>query len=244
MPNVETQGDGMLFLRSYTLAKKTECHSFSQIAIPLNGRMDISIEGAAYRVGLGQAVIIRANNTHKYSAPDNSRFLVANMSDLPENVAGSTDALVEITPEMVNFCSYAETQLKNTSDETAGSLLYKLFFRLLELQTFVTRTDPRILLALQQIEDDLGASHSIESLAAAAHLSTSQFKTLFKDSLGQSTRDYITARRMEQAKTLLRNTDYPVSVVAIDVGYEDASAFSRRFRRHFDQSPIEFARGF
>lgn len=242
MPLVEAHDDGALFVRSYTLAKSTDLHSYHQISITLNGALDISIEGPLHRVGLGQAAIIPAGKVHKYSAAESARFLVANMTRLPDNVIAMGDPIVEIDRTLLGFCNYAESQLKSTSDAAACALLYSLFYRLMETQTFTCRTDPRVLRVLQVIEEDLAISHPIEALADVAHLSASQFKTLFKINLGQSTRDYIATRRMERAKTLLRNTDYPVSVVAVDVGYDDASAFTRRFRRHFGQCPREFAR--
>ena len=96
--------------------------------------------------------------------------------------------------------------------------------------------------AIVLMEEDLGVSHPIEVLADATCLSVSQFKLLFKKSHGEPSNAYLTRRRMERAKTLLMNTDYPVSVVAIDVGYDDASAFTRRFAAHFGQSPREFVR--
>lgn len=242
MPRVEIRNDGALVVSSYTSTKNTDCHSYNQIAIPLNGVLDISIEGPFHRVGVGQAVIIAAGKVHRYGAQERSRFLVANMAHLPQNVAALVNPVVEIDKELMSFCNYAEAQLKSSSDEVTVILLYSLFCRLLEAQTFASRTDPRVLRALQLIEEDLAVSHPIEALAEVAHLSASQFKTLFKVYLGQSTRDYVATRRMERARTLLRNTDYPISVVAVDVGYDDASAFTRRFRKHFGQSPKEFAR--
>lgn len=53
---------------------------------------------------------------------------------------------------------------------------------------------------------------------------------------------YVSNRRMERARAQLINTDYPIGVVAGDVGYEDASAFTRRFKKHFGQSPRTLAR--
>lgn len=242
MSPVQALEDGALFVRSYNLAKNTDRHSYHQIAITINGALHISIEGPSHSVGLGQAAIIPAGKVHRYSAAESARFLVANMTRLPDNVIATGEPVVEIDRGLLGFCNYAEAQLKSTSDPAAGVFLYSLFYRLMETQTFSGRTDPRVLRVLQLIEEDLAISHSIEALAEVAHLSASQFKTLFKVNLGQSTRDYIATRRMEKAKTLLRNTDYPVSVVAVDVGYHDASAFTRRFRNHFGQTPREFAR--
>ncbi|WP_419535300.1 helix-turn-helix domain-containing protein [Endozoicomonas sp.] len=45
---------------------------------------------------------------------------------------------------------------------------------------------------------------------------------------------------MEKAKALLTHTDLPIQLIAERVGYNDVSAFSRRFTSHFGLSPKAF----
>ena len=78
--------------------------------------------------------------------------------------------------------------------------------------------------------------------SAFVDLSSTINPPVFKKSFGVPLSAYLTERRMARAKTLLANTDYPVSVVAAFVGYDDASAFTRRFHAHHGQSPRAFAR--
>lgn len=233
---------GSLAIRSYSLQQNTHAHPFPQIVIPLAGAMGITIGGERFSVGVGHCIIIPEGTEHRYSAPERSRFLVADMGSLPVNAESLKEPCVAIGSSLMAFCSYAEVQLTSSSDEVTGTLLFDLFQRLLEQQDFAARIDPRIMRAIQRMEEDLAQPHSIESLADAAHLSVSQFKSLFKKHLDVSATEHLTKLRMEKARTLLRNTDYPISVVAADVGYDDASAFSRRFRSFFGQSPSEFTR--
>jgi len=237
-----TRDGGSLSIRSYTLAQNTHAHNFHQIVVPLNGAMNIAFGSRARSVAVGHCVIIPSGTIHRYSAPDKSRFLVADMGSLPKNAVGLDEHCVAISADLVAFCTYADVQLTNAANEETGQLLYSLFWRLIEQQDFATRVDDRIMRAVLLMEEDLGVSHPIEALADVACLSLSQFKTLFKKSLGAPCNAYLTQRRMERAKTLLMNTDYPVSVVAVEVGYDDASAFTRRFKTHFGQSPRDFAR--
>jgi AraC-like DNA-binding protein len=44
--------------------------------------------------------------------------------------------------------------------------------------------------------------------------------------------------RMNFALTLLQSTDYPVSQIALDVGYESQSKFAIRFRKRYGFSPM------
>lgn len=235
--------EGNLSVRSYTLRQDTHAHDFDQIVVPLNGAMEIAIGAEAYSVAVGHCVVIRSGTVHRYSAPEKSRFLVADMARLPQNAAQLDEPCVAISADLMAFCTYADVQLTNTADSDVARLLYNLFWQLIEQQDFARRVDERIMRAVLLMEEDLSVSFPIEALADVACLSVSQFKALFKKSLGVPAQAHLTRRRMERAKTLLMNTDYPVSVVAANVGYDDASAFTRRFRSHFGQSPRDFARG-
>ncbi len=235
-------GDGVLSIRSYTLAQNTHAHAFPQIVVPLSGAMEIAFDTQAYSVSVGHCVIITPGTVHRYSASESSRFLVADMGSLPDNAAQLEHPCVSINADLMAFCSYADQHLTHSADQATGLLLYQLFWRLIEQQDFARRVDDRIMRAVRLMEEDLGVSQSTELLAETACLSVSQFKALFKKHFGEPSNAYLTRRRMERAKTLLMNTDYPVSVVAMDVGYDDASAFTRRFKTHFGQSPRAFAR--
>ncbi|AHE49270.1 arabinose operon regulatory protein [Aeromonas hydrophila 4AK4] len=70
-----------------------------------------------------------------------------------------------------------------------------------------------------------------------ACLSISQFKALFKKETGQTPGQYLLHLRMEKARALLVNTDYPINVIAGDVGYQDSSAFSSRFSQYYGYPP-------
>jgi AraC-like DNA-binding protein len=238
-----TKNDGSVSIRSYTLSQNSHAHEFHQIVVPLSGALDISFGIQRYSVAVGHCIVIPSGTEHRYSAPDRSRFFVADMGSLPKNAAKLNEPCVAISADLMTFCSYADVQLTKAADRDINVLLYSLFWRLIEQQDFARRIDDRIMRAILLMEEDLAVSHSIEALAEAAFLSASQFKTLFKKKLGVTCHTFLTQRRMERARTLLMNTDYPVSVVAVDVGYEDASAFARRFKAHFEQSPRDFARG-
>jgi AraC-like DNA-binding protein len=52
--------------------------------------------------------------------------------------------------------------------------------------------------------------------------------------------DYLTQVRLEEAKKLLRNPRYQIDEVAEKLGYNDASYFSKVFRRNVGMSPTQF----
>ena len=204
--------------------------------------MDIAFEDRSYCARVGHCVVIPKGTVHSYRAPEQSTFLIADMADLPDNASRLEDYCAVIDEDLSAFCGYAQTHLQRSGDATIASLLFSLFRRLLEQQDFAAKVDDRILRALAVIDDDLTKVHTVAALADVACLSASQFKSLFKRYLGRSCTDYLTMRRMERARTLLMNTDYPIGEVAYRVGYEDASAFARRFKSYFGQPPHHYSR--
>ncbi|MGU3435954.1 helix-turn-helix domain-containing protein [Actinomycetes bacterium M1A6_2h] len=82
----------------------------------------------------------------------------------------------------------------------------------------------------------------VPTLAAAAHLSASQFGRLFKQVFGETPHRYLQRRRVERAMTLLRQTDRPVTDIAWDVGFSSLGTFSRTFSTIVGCTPSEFRR--
>ncbi|MCR4620839.1 MAG: helix-turn-helix transcriptional regulator [Clostridiales bacterium] len=91
-----------------------------------------------------------------------------------------------------------------------------------------------------------GYTRSDFSLAdAASILNTSQWRLTveFKAQKNVTPTEYLTKLRMEKAKLLLKQSDESVSQIAVKCGYQDASAFTRRFRHYTSVSPLQFRAG-
>ena len=102
------------------------------------------------------------------------------------------------------------------------------------------KQDARIARVIEYLQQDLSLTPDLKTLAEIACLSLSQYKNLFRQSSGLSTGQYLLQLRMEKAKALLAHTDVPIAVIAQQVGYQNASAFSRRFADYYGQSPKDF----
>nr|WP_321440565.1 AraC family transcriptional regulator [uncultured Hyphomonas sp.] len=86
------------------------------------------------------------------------------------------------------------------------------------------------------IDADLTANLSVRDMAREAGMSETWFAKRFAASTGLAPFAYLTARRMERAKDLLKagNT---VTETALEVGYENASKFAAAFKRYSGQPP-------
>ncbi|MDQ1914271.1 response regulator [Paenibacillus sp. GD4] len=93
--------------------------------------------------------------------------------------------------------------------------------------------------SLEYIKQRLERNVTVGECAAHVHLSVSYFSSLFKKVMGMTLIQYITAERMQKAKSLLI-AGVPVQEVAAIVGYEERRYFSEMFKRTSGMTPSEF----
>jgi AraC-like DNA-binding protein len=84
---------------------------------------------------------------------------------------------------------------------------------------------------------------TLQELADRVGMSRSSFAQKFKETVGATSIDYLTRWRMLLAGHRLANSNDPISVVSLSLGYESESAFSTAFKRVMGCSPRQFSRG-
>ncbi len=85
----------------------------------------------------------------------------------------------------------------------------------------------------EHIQDDL----SLSDLAEVSAMSPYHFARQFKQTTGLSPHQYVTLRRIEQAKVLLTKTDLSITEIALRVGCASQSHLSKLFRQVTGISP-------
>jgi len=98
----------------------------------------------------------------------------------------------------------------------------------------------RIARVIEAILADPGAPHSVESLAAVAHLSPYHFHRIYRALTGESIVETVQRVRLARAAHRLTVADDSVTTVAGDVGYDSPQAFARAFRGFTGVSPSAF----
>jgi AraC family transcriptional regulator len=92
------------------------------------------------------------------------------------------------------------------------------------------------------IEDNLDGDPSIFQLAQECGLSGSHFARSFKETTGTTPHRWLTRRRVERAKELLRETDLGLADIAQACGFVDQSHFARIFSTYESYSPGRWRR--
>jgi AraC-like DNA-binding protein len=80
----------------------------------------------------------------------------------------------------------------------------------------------------------------LEQMAAQAGFSKFHFARSFKDAYGETPANYLSRRRVERAKDLLRSANLSVTEVCMLVGFSSLGSFSSRFSEMVGMSPSAF----
>lgn len=104
--------------------------------------------------------------------------------------------------------------------------------------------DPELLRRLLRAKDRMdAASHEewpVPRLARVSGVSEAHFARSFKKAFGLPPHRYLLTRRLERAKSLLRDTDLPIIEIAFQAGWNSLGTFGRTFHDVAGESPREF----
>lgn len=101
--------------------------------------------------------------------------------------------------------------------------------------------EKRIYNVSRYIEQNLDKNLTLDELASIAHFSSFHFQRVFKESTGETPKQYISRLRLEEAAH--RIVLYPENSmidVALSVGFQSLESFSRAFKNYYKISPSFF----
>lgn len=98
----------------------------------------------------------------------------------------------------------------------------------------------RLSLARDYMISNYNKNIRLDDIAQMACLSVNHLLRTFKQAYQQSPHQFLTKVRLQQAKHLLKNTDYPVNEIVDIVGFECPSSFIRLFRNSFNITPGQY----
>lgn len=186
------------------------------------------------------------------------------MTRLVENLSGDTEKSFEtiqvyllrlmvllfqavddsVTPAtgIVDLSQCQMTELFSLPDITeVRSWASNCLLELIAMSHFASQNRDPVQQAIRFIDENYHRPNiTFDEIASAVHLSSSHLAALFKAKAGISYIKYLTSRRIEHAKTLLRTSNLTVADVAEAVGYQTVSNFYRLFQRETGMTPTAY----
>lgn len=93
---------------------------------------------------------------------------------------------------------------------------------------------------LRWIESHYSEPLSLDAMSKELHLSPYHLSHLFKESIGVSITEYLSARRIHQAAMLLTTTNKPIALIAEEIGITNSSYFCSFFKSSMGITPLQY----
>lgn len=127
--------------------------------------------------------------------------------------------------------------------------LEKLCFKLQEvMETFIesiynyipSKNNELIRRAISYISQNYNTNLTLDEVARHVHLNPAYFSTLFKECTETTFKEFLNIVRIEEGKNLLSNTDYSIIDIAVAIGFDNQSYFSKVFKRYTGLTPKQY----
>lgn len=97
-----------------------------------------------------------------------------------------------------------------------------------------------VLKYIQLVNLNLNKGLKISNYAELLHISPNHLNKIVKNQLGKSAQEIHNEIILQETKVLLLQTSKDISEIAFDLGFNDVSYFGKFFRKHTNQSPMEY----
>ncbi len=132
---------------------------------------------------------------------------------IPNNELSVTGLFMQIT---AYICRYSAHKANSKNDESPGKKI------------------------IDYIEENLGEEISLETLASFSGMSKNGIISMFLRLYGTTPIKYINNARLYRAEELLKNTEKPITELALECGFSDSNYFSRVFKAYRGKTPREY----
>lgn len=233
-------------------------HDFWEIFLIQSGTGTHTLNGQNYALEAGQLWLIRPNDIHALTPQPRLRFIniafpAASFAAWCQ-LAGLALALQDWRDDSAPKCAQAP-ELEPLFETLRAQFNAPGAARALELCALWNETALRLLpapsllpdgapfwmeSALRAMQSEAALCAGFAQLQRGARVSPSHLAREWKRVWGVSPTQWINARRLERAVTLLLTTELPIGEIGARCGFESSPYFTRRFREKFGQSPRAF----
>jgi AraC family transcriptional activator of pobA len=156
-------------------------------------------------------------------------FIFSKMyKELSSDYAYKYDLLRNYILELIHYGQKLQPATALYPSHTASARVSSLFIELLERQFPIESPHQKLNLRTAKDYADRLAVH------------VNHLNKVLKENTGKTTTDIITNRIVQEAKILLKQTDWNISEIAYCLGFEQVAHFSNFFRKQTQLAPVSF----
>lgn len=233
-----------LAVRSYAEISAPHQHEFAQLVLPLNGALDIEIEGKGGRLDSLRAAFVTPGARHAQEGHKGNRSLVVDL-DMTRIVAGLGEQLasrpfLQITPAASRLIDYMALTLGHPATPGRAEHWTPLLLDALLEQS--PTTGSRLAALRVAVEADLARPWTAAAMASHAAMSISRLHALFRSELDTTPAAWLSELRLGWVRQQLATSSAPIAELALLAGYSDQNALTRAMRRTVGQTPGAYRR--
>lgn len=149
-------------------------------------------------------------------------------SEINSDYVYKYDLIRNYVSELIHFGQKLQPAAALYSKHNSGARVASLFTELLERQFPIE--SPRQRLELRTAKD----------YASRLSIHVNHLNKVLKENTGKTTTELISKRLINEAKILLKETDWNVSEIAYSLGFEELAHFSNFFKKQTTLTPMSF----
>ena len=228
----------ILTIRRYQGESPHHQHAFTQLVLPIHGRMEIEVQGHGARLDTSTAALVAPGMAHAQQADADSRFLVLECPDtwLQEKAlsALAQRIYVPVSPATRRLIEFAELAGSEALVSHAGQLAPLI---LAALAAGPQSAPGGIQRLLAQVQANPAAAWSNDAMASLAAMSLSQLHLRFRELFDTTPQAWLSQVRLRQAQRWLTETRLPIAEIALRCGFSDQAALTRAMSRVCGTTP-------
>lgn len=220
------------------------------IELKLKEYMDMYEEKIFSKDGLLENLLKKIHEENYREARIQLCYMVAELSKMNQSLTDLRNTVGVIVNSILKICEVKgiKKYLPNKkwidgitiyNIRTKLEDLLKEIFKVILRHTAVPSQN-EIKFILNYIEMHYTDGVSLEEVADYVHLSPHYVSRLFKKEVKTTFVNYVTNRKIEHAKELLKNTDLPVVHIAMNLSFQEHTYFSKVFKKIVGLTPTEY----
>lgn len=205
---------------------KKHTHDHAQVIFSTKEDLIIETDTNVYVANEQKYIYIPPKVHHKYYSHSKNETIVIN---IPENIIAARRENFFLTCQHVDMDEKIKLTIKlisleideNPDEKSIEHLILYLYNKISNVKTYDS---------IKYLMNHLEESVSVSILAKIENYNTNYYCDWFKKQMGMTPKDYIQQLRMEKSKALLITTNFTISQIALQVGYNQLSSFTRAFK--------------
>ncbi|MBP2242114.1 AraC-like DNA-binding protein [Cytobacillus eiseniae] len=217
--------------RSYSREFHAHQHEFGQFLFPLQGSLEIQTKWQEVNLTSENCFYLPPKCDHSFRSMDRNEFLIVDIPIKYLPAADTSSMYIQLDQQWASIRYLLLEEAKNQENPSS----------LVDLTRYVTNklqvSNPP---SIDYLHKHFRESIRVETLAKMEHYHPVYYSTWFKKRTGKSIKTYIAELRLKEAKHLLHATEWTMSMISEELGFENASSFTRWFARYEGMPPQKY----